>query len=186
MCYLNGVQIMMKKKVLILLVAALLATVPAMAAYEPHGAVDEGSFSVGLNLGTNTGVGFKYGFGSFDLVGNVGFDFLSFNVNPFRYGIGLDIGVNFEVYDIDLGGKHHMPVTVGAMLPLGFVITENGFAFNLAAAVTAGLEYQIPDVPISFYLRLGVGPAMSISSGGVSLPPLVVAVVGNIGVMYVF
>ena len=46
----------MKKKVLVLLVVAILAITPAMAA-NSKGASEDGSVGIGLNLGTNTGLG---------------------------------------------------------------------------------------------------------------------------------
>ena len=174
----------MKKKLLILLVAALLATVPAMAA-DTRGTSDEGDWGIGLNLGTNTGLAIKYGFGDFDVFANVGFDFLNLDIktDSFQFGIGADFGLSYQVYDIDLGGKHHMPVTVGLMFPLGFVIHNNGFDFDLGVAVQAGLEYQIPDVPLSFYLRLGVGPGFTFGSSGFHMYP---AWSAAIGMLYVF
>ena len=78
---------------------------------------------------------------------------------------GGDVGVSYEVYDIDLGGKHHMPVTLGLWVPMAFSFSNN-FAMNVSALVQAGLEYQIPDVPVLFYLRAGLGLGIGIASMG--------------------
>ena len=173
---------LMKKKVLILLVVAVLALAPAAAA-QYKGASEEGTWGVGLNLGTNTGVAIKYGYGDFDIFGNVGFDFLNLKTDPFRFSIGVDVGISYEVYDADFGGGHHMPITVGLMFPMGFIITDGSMDFNLGVLAQAGLEYQIPDVPIAFYLRLGVGLDMLFGSSGLEPGP---GFSGAIGVMYVF
>ena len=170
----------MKKKVLVLLVVAVLAVAPAMAA-SYRGSAEEGSVGVGINLGTNTGLGLKFGMGKFDIFADVGLD--AWHIGSDGVGLGGDVGVSYEVYDIDLGGKHHMPVTVGLMFPLGFVIHDNGFDFDLGVAVQAGLEYQIPDVPLSFYLRLGVGPGFTFGSSGFHMYP---AWSAALGMLYVF
>ena len=143
----------MKKKVLVLLVVAILAITPAMAA-NSKGASEDGSVGIGLNLGTNTGLGLKFGMGKFDIFANIGLDMFSLGSDGLR--LGGDVGVSYEVYDIDLGGKHHMPVTLGLWVPMAFSFSNN-FAMNVSALVQAGLEYQIPDFPLAFYLRLAPG-----------------------------
>ena len=167
------------KKVLVLLVVAILAITPAMAARSTSGTSEEGAVGVGLNLGTNSGLGLKFGMGKFDIFANVGFDALSIGKNGF--GLGGDVGVSYEVYDIDLGGPHHMPVTLGLMAPMRFFIGDN-FMFNLGVLVQAGLEYQLPEVPVLFYLRVGLGVDLAI------IPSFNVdfGYSGAIGVMYVF
>ena len=163
----------MKKRVLVLLAIALMAAVPAMAA-STRGAADDGSFGIGLNLGTNNGLGLKFGMGKFDIFADVGLDVIN------GTGLGVDAGVSFEVYDADFGGGHHMPITVGAMVPMAF--RWNPFSWNIGVLAQAGIEYQIPDVPVLFYLRLGLGvdfliaPEFKARFSGA----------GGIGVMYVF
>ena len=163
----------MKKKVLVLLVVAILAITPAMAA-NSKGASEDGSVGIGLNLGTNTGLGLKFGMGKFDIFANVGLSFLN------GYGLGADVGVSYEVYDIDLGGKHHMPVTVGLMAPVE--MNWNPFYLSVSALVHAGLEYQIPDVPVLFYLRAGLGLGIGIASD----VTFKFTGAGALGVLYVF
>ena len=174
----------MKKKVLVLLVVAALAILPATAA-DYRGTSKKGEWGVGLNLGTNTGVALKYGYGDFDIFGTVGFDFLNLNIDPFQFSVGLDVGVTYQVYDIDLGGKHHMPVTVGFMIPVGFVISEGngGFNVNLGVVVLAGLEYEIPTVPLEFYLKAGVGPGFKFGGSGFDMYP---AWSAGLGILYKF
>ena len=149
----------MKKKVLILLVVAVLAIAPAMAA--SRGSSDDGSFGIGINLGTNTGLGMKFGMGKFDVIANIGIDALHIGSNGI--GLGGDVGFNYEVYDIDIKGPHHMPVTLGLMIPMVFFFGDP-FNMNLGVVLVAGLEYQIPDVPLLFYLRLGGGIDLEVTN----------------------
>ena len=170
----------MKKKVLILLVVAVLAIAPAAAA-QSRGSSEDGAFGIGLNLGTNTGVGLKFGMGDFDIFANIGLNFLDMQFDPFRFSLGGDVGIAYEVYDADFGGGHHMPVTVGLWVPMGFTFGDP-FAFSLDVLAHAGIEYQIPNVPVLFYLRLGLGVGMDI----VPDFKLGFSGAGALGVMYVF
>ena len=168
----------MKKKVLVLLVVAVLAVAPAMAA-DYRGSAEDGSVGVGINLGTNTGLGLKFGMGKFDIFADVGLD--AWHIGSDGVGLGGDVGVSYEVYDIDLGGKHHMPITVGLMVPMGFFFGQN-FSMNLGVVIQAGLEYQFPEVPILLYLRLGGGIDMKIV-GDWTLGGLFA---GSIGALWMF
>ena len=169
----------MKKKAIVLLIIAVLAITPAMAA--PRGSSSEGSVGVGLNLGTNTGLGLKFGMGKFDIVANVGLDVL--HISNGNLSLGGAVGFQYEVYDIQIDGPHHMPVTVGLLVPMGFTF-GNQFAMHLGVQAMAGLEYMIPDVPVLFYLRVGLGVDMRIVGGdGFDLG---FGASGALGVMYVF
>ena len=169
----------MKKKVLVLLVVAILAITPAMAARSTHGSSNDGDVGVGINLGLNNGLALKFGMGKFDIFANIGLDVLHIGSDGLR--LGGDVGVSYEVYDIDLGGPHHMPVTLGLMVPMSFFFGNN-FAMNLGVLVHAGLEYQIPDIPLLFYLRLGLGIDMGLAPSF----DLGFGATGGIGIMYVF
>lgn len=162
----------MKKKVLLiaLLVALILAPVTATSY---RGSENDGAIGVGLNLGTNTGVGLKFGFGDFDVLANIGLD--NFRFNPFS--LGGDVAVSYEVYDFDFGRGHHMPLTVGVGASMGFVF-DDPFVFDLAVLVPVGISYQIPDFPMQFYLRLAPGLAV--------LPELDFAFAGYIGALWMF
>ena len=167
----------MKKKVLVLLVVAILAIAPAAAA--TRGSSNDGAFGIGLNLGTNTGFGMKFGMGKFDILANVGI--ADFNIGSDGFALGGDVAVSYEVYDIDLGGRHHMPITVGLGAKTKFDIGKD-FKFDLSLVVPVGLEYQIPDFPLSFYLRLG--PGMSIIEN--TKLDIGFDFVGYLGVLWVF
>ena len=64
------------KKVLLALILVALVLVPAAAATERASKTD---LAVGLNLGTNNGVGIQYRMNDFDIIANVGFGFLGGN-----------------------------------------------------------------------------------------------------------
>lgn len=147
----------MKKALTILLVLAVIAVMP-LAAADRRGTSEEGAFGIGLNLGTNNGVGLKFGMGDFDIIANVGLNILRLNTG---LSLGGDVGFQYEVYDIQIDGPHHMPVTVGLLVPMGFFF-GNSFAMSLGIQAMAGLEYQIPDVPVLFYLRVGLGVDLNI------------------------
>ncbi|MDY5930697.1 MAG: hypothetical protein SPJ34_01550, partial [Candidatus Ornithospirochaeta sp.] len=83
---------MKKKALLICLLAALL--VSPVFADSTKGTEKDGSFGLGLNLGTNTGVGMKFGMGSFDVLANVGLD--NFKVSNAGVGIGGDVAVSYK------------------------------------------------------------------------------------------
>ncbi len=168
----------MKKKVLVLLFVAVLAIAPAMAA-STRGTSSDGSFGIGLNLGTNTGLGMKFGMGKFDILANVGL--ADFNIGSNGFKLGGDVAVSYEVYDIDIKGPHHMPVTLGLGAKMNFRFEDN-FGFDLALVVPVGLEYQIPDVPVAFYVRLA--PGISIMEN--TQVNINFAFAGYIGVLWMF
>ena len=114
----------MKKKVLVLLVVAILAITPAMAA-NSKGASEDGSVGIGLNLGTNTGLGLKFGMGKFDIFANIGLDMFSLGSDGLR--LGGDVGVSYEVYDIDLGGKEWTPIGFSVRTGKGYTDESKPF-----------------------------------------------------------
>ena len=76
-----------------------------------------------------------------------------------------------------------MPVTVGLMAPVE--MNWNPFYLSVSALIHAGLEYQIPDVPVLFYLRLGLGAKFNIiKAEGAPLVDFTGS--GALGVLYVF
>ena len=151
----------MKKALTVLLVLVAIAAMP-LAAADSRGTSEEGAIGIGLNLGTNNGLGLKFGMGKFDIVANVGLDVL--HISNGNLSLGGDVGFQYEVYDIQIDGPHHMPVTVGLLVPMGFTF-GNQFAMHLGVQAMAGLEYMIPDVPVLFYLRVGLGVDMRIVGG---------------------
>lgn len=151
------------KKILVFALVAVLAVSSVFADSfmdDYSGTMKEGSWGVGLNLGTNTAVALKYGYSKFDAFANVGADLTHLSDG---FSLGVDLGASWQVYDVDFGKGHHMPITVGAMIPVGIVFGDD-FAVNLGALVQGALEYKLPKYPWSFYLRLGLGINFKIGS----------------------
>lgn len=140
----------MKRKFIIVAIAMLAVLAPLAAA----GSEGKGDFGIGLNLGTNTGLGLKFGMGSFDILANVGL--ANFNIGSSGFNLGGDVAVSYEVVDFDFGGGHHMPLTVGLGAAMNFRFQEQ-FGFDLSIVVPVGIEYELPGVPLEFYLRLAPG-----------------------------
>ncbi|HIV99212.1 MAG TPA: hypothetical protein IAB12_05510 [Candidatus Ornithospirochaeta avicola] len=146
----------MKKFLMILLVAALLIAPATAASFR---GTSDNTMTVALNLGTNTGVGMKFGLGDFDILANVGFDFL--NVSSNHFSIGADVGLAYQVADFDFGGGHHMPLVAGVIVPMSFILAEKTFVFGISPQALVGVEYMIPDTGWLFYARLGLGVALN-------------------------
>ncbi len=145
----------MKKKIaLVALIFAMLVT-PAFAI---GGVSDDNSFGIGLNLGNNTGVGMRFGFGDFDVLANVGL--AAFSLNSSGLGLGGDAAFSWNFYTIDGGRALEFPLTVGAGVSSSFFFGENT-TVNLSVLFPVGVEYNFdqldPDVPITVYFRLAPG-----------------------------
>ncbi len=172
----------MKKKVLLiaLLVALLLAPLSAASI---RGTENDGAVGVGLNLGTNMGVGLKFGFGDFDVLANIGLD--SFSLDGNGLGLGGDVAFSWNYYTIDGGRDLQFPLTVGAGVTSSFHF-GNPFFVNLAVIFPLGIEYNFeqlnPDVPITMYVRLA--PGFTLFNGGEFSVKFAFA--GYIGALWMF
>ncbi len=140
------------KKILIVLALVCLVAFPVMAA-NSYGVTDKNTVGVGLNLGTNTGVGLRFGMGDFDVLANVGFDLLSMKA------LAGDAAVSYNVFTIDGGRDAQFPITVGAGVKSA--LHFDPVAFDLGVIFPVGIEYNFAqlnsDVPITVYLRLAPG-----------------------------
>lgn len=150
----------MKKRVLIIALLIALILVPVSAA-SYRGSERDGAFGIGLNLGTNTGVGLKFGMGNFDILANVGL--LNFGIGEDGLSMSGDVAVSYNVYTIDGGRNLEFPITVGLGATTSFHFGDP-FLFNLGVVVPVGIEYSFaqlnPDVPITVYLRLAPGVSL--------------------------
>ena len=68
----------MKKRLVLVALIALCLVAPVFAADNYSGVAKKNSVGLGLNLGTNTGVGFRYGMGDFDILANIGLHHTTF------------------------------------------------------------------------------------------------------------
>lgn len=140
------------KKVLLALILVALVLVPVTAATE---GVSKSDFAVGLNLGTNTGVGVQYRMNNFDIVGNAGLE-------NFGGTLAADVAANFAFYEFEIEKvKFDVTVGVGVALSLPFDTAH----VSLEIIIPFGLFYSMnnKDFPLDFYLR--VGPTVRIIKG---------------------
>ena len=156
------------KKVLLALILVALVLVPVTAATERASKTD---LAVGLNLGTNSGVGVQYRMNDFDLIGNLGFDL-------FNGYLSVDAAANYKVAEFNIE-KAQFDVTVGGGAYLGIPI-ESGAKLGLAAIIPVGIVYSMNnnDFPLDFYLR--IAPGISI------LPDVGFHVGGYLGALWRF
>ena len=143
----------MKKRIVLVALIAICLVAPVFAANNYSGVAKKNSVGVGLNLGTNTGVGLRYGMGDFDILANIGLDV--FKLNPLT--LSGDVAASYNVYTIDGGKNLKFPITVGAGANVGLKFGKDKLGFDLSVLVPVGIEYTFADVPITLYLRLAPG-----------------------------
>jgi hypothetical protein len=129
------------KKVLLAVLLLAMVLLPATAAE----GVSKTDLAVGLNLGTNTGVGVQYRMNDLDVIGNIGFDF--FNGVTFVF----DAAANYKVAEFSIDTLD-FDVTVGGGVAMGL-----GDNFDFGLIIPAGVVYHLDnnDLPLDFYLRTG-------------------------------
>ena len=115
------------------------------------------SFALGLNLGTNTGLGVQYQMNDFDVVGNVGYGFLN---NGY---ISVDAAASYKVADFSIN-KAHFDVTAGIGGLLGISL-DSEEKLSVAVILPVGLKYSLAnkDWPLDFYFR--VFPGLKVFKG---------------------
>ena len=140
---------MNKKIVAIVLVVALAVT--GLFAASTEGTSKKGQFSIGAGIGTDISVVGKYGMGKFDLQGDLSLDFL--NGNAFS----IDCGAFYNFYDWNvvsgsLKAPQYISFTTG---PVVKIMVKSGI--SLGAIWGAGAEYTFPKVPVTVFLKVGLG-----------------------------
>ena len=143
---------MNKKFVAIVLVVALALT-GLFAAQYTNVTSKKGQFSIGAGVGTDLSVVAKYGMGKFDLQGDLSLDFL--NGNSFA----VDCGAFYNFYDWNvvsgsLKAPQYISFTTG---PLAKLIVKGGDGVGLGALWGVGAEYTFPKVPVTVFLKVGLG-----------------------------
>ncbi len=143
-------------------------------------------FPVAAQSSTNFGAGGTFGYpfegaiATYDITDiwdvQLGFGYFFGNVNvkntsyPLSVaGIAIDLATNFSVYQFEIDSKNKIDLTVGADVILGFPLNYSNahFMFNLAIMAVPGASYQIPDFPMSVFLRIPLGVnILMISEGG--------------------
>ncbi|MGN1164714.1 MAG: hypothetical protein ACI4S4_07930 [Candidatus Ornithospirochaeta sp.] len=147
---------MNKKIVAIVLVVALALT--SLAAASTTGTSKKDALSVGVGLGTNSGVAVKYGMGKFDLQGG-----LSFAVNGGNAALGIDCGAfyNFANWTFKTGTLSTPQTIAFTTGPIAMVKIKSGVGLDAIWAV--GAEYTFPKVPVTMFLKAGIGYGFSFS-----------------------
>jgi hypothetical protein len=141
----------MKKLVLVLVLVAIILVPVTSAALETSSAA-KSKYAVGLNLGTNSGIGFQYKMNKdFDLIGNLGLN------NFATTRLSLDAAVNVKVYQFSIEDAD-FDVTVGLGGYVGIPL-QSGVGFDVSALVPVGVVYSFDEdiAPIDVYLRLAPG-----------------------------
>lgn len=131
----------MKKSIVAVLLVFSVALAPALA---------ENTFSIGVNTGTETGVGARWQSGGFDLMGHFGWE--NYKVSPFT--LGGDLQGSYRVATIAKGHSIEVPLTLG--LGISTDVDMNGL-WNISANVPVGFEYALAEVPMTIYLRVAPG-----------------------------
>ena len=137
----------MRKKLVLIALALVLAVTPVFAI---GGTARDNSVGVGLNLGKNTGVGLRFGFGDFDILADIGFSIFNFN-------LAGDVAASWNFATIDGGRGLRFPLTIGAGVSAAYDFKTD---FDLSVIFPIGIEYdfaQISNVPITVYLRFAPG-----------------------------
>lgn len=165
---------MKMKKIVLVLLAALLVAAPLVAAPKLNlSKAAKGRFGLGLNAGTNNGLALRFDNRDWDLYLNLGYAIVTAN----SWGFSGEIGAEFPVYDIKgVDGRLH--IDVGGQVPL--MIASS--AFHLGVLGTAALNYEFPKVPIHTFLRIGLG----VNMGFVDEFKLFFGSSGALGFVYLF
>lgn len=162
----------MNKKIIALVLVFALAVCSVFAS-STTGTSKKDGFSLGVGLGTNTGVAVKYGMGKFDFQGDVGIKFMG------GFGFSGDLGAYYNVYDItfktDTFSKTQcIPLTVGPVVALS--VTEGQLGLDVLAVL--GAEYTWSKVPVTMFLKLGGGLGLTFTQDGVGTGGKFYGVVG--------
>ncbi len=148
----------MKKRIYpIVAILLVLVLVPLTAAPFRGTSASYSKFALGLNLGTNTGLGFQYRANrDFDVIGNLGLN--DFGVDH----LSFDMAANYKISEFWID-RADFDVTMGLGVNVGIPLKE-GENINFAVLVPFGIMYHFTEVPIDMYIRLA--PGVRIIKGG--------------------
>ncbi len=164
---------MNKKIIAIVLVVAL--ALCSLSAASTTGTAKKNAFSLGVGLGTNSGVAVKYGMGKFDLQANVGI--------VIKNGVCFsgDVGAFYNFYDINFkagSSKQTISLTTGPLVGMN----AQDKSFGLDVIWTVGAEYTFKKVPVTMFTKLGGGYGMKFASSFEGKPTFY----GVLGAVYTF
>lgn len=166
----------MNKKIVAIVLVIALALTTAFAA-STKGTSRKDAFSVGAGVGTGLEVVAKYGKGDFDFQGGLSLDFLSGSSFSVNAGAFYSFA-KWNVLDGSLKAPQYIYFTTG---PIARVSISNGLA--LGALWGVGAEYTFPKVPVTAFLKVGLGADIAFSDSGAAAK---VTGLGVLGALYNF
>jgi hypothetical protein len=141
----------MKKRIFpIVMVLLVLIVVPLSSASLRTSSAAYSKFALGLNLGTNTGLGFQYRANrDFDVIGNLGLN--NFGVSH----LSFDMAANYKINEFYID-RADFDVTMGIGVNVGIPLDDN-HGVNFSVLVPFGIVYHFTEVPIDMYVRIAPG-----------------------------
>ncbi len=128
----------------------LLVLVPVSSATWRTSNSSQSKFALGLNLGTNTGLGFQYRANrDFDVIGNLGLNNLGVS------HLSFDMAANYKINEFYID-RADFDVTMGIGANVGIPL-DDGHGVNFSVLVPFGIVYHFTEVPIDMYIRIAPG-----------------------------
>jgi len=132
------------------MVLLVLIVVPLSSASLRTSSAAYSKFALGLNLGTNTGLGFQYRANrDFDVIGNLGLN--NFGVSH----LSFDMAANYKINEFYID-RADFDVTMGIGVNVGIPLDDN-HGVNFSVLVPFGIVYHFTEVPIDMYVRIAPG-----------------------------
>lgn len=131
----------MKKMILLALLVSALCITPLFA---------NGPFSIGVNAGTQTGIVTRYQMGSFDMMGNIGWEY--FRTKPFA--VGASFQGSYRILTIGKGHSIEVPLTMGLGVSADVDMDNR---WDCSVNVPIGFEYVLQEVPMTLFIRVAPG-----------------------------
>lgn len=149
----------MNKKIIALILIVSLAICSVFAA-STTGTSKKDSISVGVGLGTNSGVAIKYGMGKFDVQGDVGIAIKNSNI-----AFSGDVGAFYNFYNINFNtGTFTKTQTIALTTGPVVALSVKDSVLGLDAFWTVGAEYTFSKVPVTLFTKLGAGYGLVFAS----------------------
>lgn len=132
------------------MVFLVLILVPVSSASLRTSSAAYSKFALGLNLGTNTGLGFQFRANrDFDIIGNLGLN--NFGVSH----LSFDIAANYKINEFYID-RADFDVTMGLGANVGIPL-DDSHGVNFSVLVPFGIVYHFTEVPMDMYVRIAPG-----------------------------
>lgn len=146
----QGVKYMNRRIFPIALILILLVLVPVTSATLRTSNSSQSKYALGINLGTNTGLGFQYRANrDFDVIGNLGLN--NFGTSH----LSFDMAANYKINEFWIDNAD-FDVTMGLGVNVGIPVSD-GHGVNFSVLVPFGIVYHFESVPIDMYVRIAPG-----------------------------